>query len=50
MPVRLLGAKAILAGVVAHVFKKQNKLLYGRVEVLFGMSSAAAIASLMREL
>lgn len=40
----LLTFSAIFLGVAAHVFKKQNKLRYGQVEVLVGMLTAVGIA------
>src|SRR6266851_7676720 len=40
----ILALVTIFLGVVAHVFKKKNKLRYGQVEVFVGMVSAVSIA------
>ena len=40
----ILALLTIFLGVVAHAFRKTNKLRYGQVEVLFGMVSAVSIA------
>jgi len=40
----IFSVSAIFLGVAAHVFKKQNKLRYGQVEVLVGMLTAIGIS------